>query len=123
MLYHYLLSICLTSLPRISYVQCTPEPDDLNPCENIMGRYWLRIAVWIVGIGALCLNIIVLLVVLRKRFNFSVPRFLMSNLAFADLCTAIYLLLLAYEDFVSKENYFNYAFTWQNGKVRLFSRK
>lgn len=102
---------------RKSNVQCSPEPDDLNPCEDIMGRCWLRISVWIVGIGALLSNFIVLLVVLRKSFNFSVPRFLMSNLAFADFCSAVYLLLLAYEDFASKENYFNYAFTWQNGTI------
>jgi hypothetical protein len=84
-----------------------------------MGFYWLRVCVWLVGIAALLANVVVMLVVFRKKFNYSVPRFLMSNLAFADFCTAIYLLLLAYEDLVSSEKYFNYAYTWQNGNYRV----
>ncbi|XP_026816863.1 lutropin-choriogonadotropic hormone receptor-like isoform X1 [Rhopalosiphum maidis] len=98
-----------------SDVKCWPQPNALNPCEDIMGFYWLRVCVWLVGIAALLANVVVMLVVFRKKFNYSVPRFLMSNLAFADFCTAIYLLLLAYEDLVSSEKYFNYAYTWQNG--------
>ncbi|XP_022166335.1 lutropin-choriogonadotropic hormone receptor-like isoform X2 [Myzus persicae] len=98
-----------------SDVQCWPQPDALNPCEDIMGFFWLRVSVWLVGSAALLANVVVLMVVFRKDFNHSVPRFLMSNLAFADFCTAIYLLLLAYEDLVSSEKYFNYAYSWQNG--------
>ncbi|KAF0773538.1 lutropin-choriogonadotropic hormone receptor-like, partial [Aphis craccivora] len=105
----------VTFCSRESDVKCWPQPNALNPCEDIMGFYWLRVCVWLVGIAALLANVVVLLVVFRKKFNYSVPRFLMSNLAFADFCTAIYLLLLAYEDLVSSEKYFNYAYTWQNG--------
>lgn len=105
----------MTFCSRESDVKCWPQPNALNPCEDIMGFYWLRVCVWLVGILALLANVVVLLVVFRKKFNYSVPRFLMSNLAFADFCTAIYLLLLAYEDLVSSEKYFNYAYTWQNG--------
>lgn len=81
-----------------------------------MGFYWLRVCVWLVGIAALLANLVVLLVAFRRRSSRSAPRFLMSNLAFADFCTAIYLLLLAYEDLESSEKYFNYAYSWQNGK-------
>lgn len=102
-----------------SDVKCWPQPDALNPCEDIMGFYWLRVSVWLVGSAALLANVVVLTVVFRKNFNHSVPRFLMSNLAFADFCTAIYLLLLAYEDLVSSEKYFNYAYTWQNGNYKI----
>ncbi|XP_050438466.1 lutropin-choriogonadotropic hormone receptor-like [Adelges cooleyi] len=98
-----------------SPVKCSPQPDALNPCEDIMGFFWLRMSVWIVGVTALLGNMIVLLVVIRKRANKSVPRFLMSNLAFADFCTAIYLLILAYQDFESSNKYFNYAYNWQTG--------
>ncbi|XP_060858786.1 lutropin-choriogonadotropic hormone receptor-like isoform X2 [Metopolophium dirhodum] len=96
-------------------VQCWPQPDAFNPCEDIMGFYWLRVCVWLVGIAALLANLVVMTVVFRKNFNHSVPRFLMCNLAFADFCTAIYLLLLAYKDLESSEKYFNYAYSWQNG--------
>lgn len=99
-------------------VKCWPQPNALNPCENIMGFDWLRICVWMVGITALLANMVVLLVLFCKRSHTSVSRFLMSNLAFADFCTAIYLLLLAYEDKESNETYFNYAYTWQNGNIK-----
>jgi len=134
MINHYVLywkeiQFCLpTSKPaginfcsRKSVVKCSPQPDALNPCEDIMGFYWLRISVWLVGSVALMANVVVLTVVFRKSFNNSVPRFLMSNLAFADFCTAVYLLLLAYEDLVSSEKYFNYAYTWQNGNYKILN--
>ncbi|XP_025407584.1 lutropin-choriogonadotropic hormone receptor-like isoform X2 [Sipha flava] len=105
----------ITKLAAKSNIECWPKPNALNPCEDIMGFFWLRICVWMVGILAFLANMVVLMVVFRRTLNCSVPRFLMSNLAFADFCTAIYLLLLAYEDLTSSEKYFNYAYTWQNG--------
>jgi len=102
---------------RKSDVKCWPQPDALNPCEDIMGFYWLRVCVWLVGIAGLLANLVVMTVVFRKNFSHSVPRFLMCNLAFADFCTAIYLLLLAYKDLESSETYFNYAYSWQNGNI------
>ncbi|XP_060520977.1 lutropin-choriogonadotropic hormone receptor-like isoform X2 [Cylas formicarius] len=37
---------------RKQNVNCIPEPNDLNPCEDIMGFTWLRNAVWLVVILA-----------------------------------------------------------------------
>lgn len=45
----------------------------------------------------------------------TVFRFLMSNLAFADLCMGLYLMLLACIDIHSIGEYFNFAFDWQFG--------
>ncbi|XP_050529471.1 lutropin-choriogonadotropic hormone receptor-like isoform X3 [Daktulosphaira vitifoliae] len=104
----------ITPITKLS-VKCLPRPDALNPCEDIMGFYWLRLCVWLVGVTALLGNMVVLLVMIRKRANKSVPRFLMCNLAFADFCTAIYLLLLAWQDLQSSDKYFNYAYHWQTG--------
>lgn len=109
-----------TFCSRKSGIKCWPQPNALNPCEDIMGFYWLRVSVWLVGISALMANLVVLLVVTRKKATNSVPRFLMSNLAFADFCTAVYLLLLAYEDLESSERYFNYAYNWQNGNYYIY---
>lgn len=33
-------------------VQCYPEPDAFNPCEDIMGNLGLRVAVWVVVVTA-----------------------------------------------------------------------
>lgn len=97
-------------------IECYPMPNALNPCEDVMGYQWLRIAVWIVVALAVVGNVAVLTVILFiKSENASVPRFLMCHLAFADLCLGLYLLLIASIDAHSMGEYFNYAFDWQYG--------
>ncbi|XP_060648906.1 lutropin-choriogonadotropic hormone receptor isoform X1 [Drosophila nasuta] len=97
-------------------VECYPMPNALNPCEDVMGYQWLRIAVWIVVALAVVGNVAVLTVILSiKSETASVPRFLMCHLAFADLCLGLYLLLIASIDAHSMGEYFNYAFDWQYG--------
>lgn len=45
----------------------------------------------------------------------TVSKFLISHLAFADLCLGIYLLLIASIDLHSMGEYFNFAYDWQYG--------
>ncbi|KAG5668602.1 hypothetical protein PVAND_016538 [Polypedilum vanderplanki] len=97
-------------------VQCHPKSDALNPCEDVMGKtLWLRVSVWIVVSLAVIGNSAVLVVLLTKRAELTVPEFLMCNLAFADLCMGIYLMLLGFMDLYSMNEYFNYAYDWQYG--------
>ncbi|CAJ0558117.1 unnamed protein product, partial [Mesorhabditis spiculigera] len=42
-----------------SSIECTPEPDALNPCENIVGYPLLRRAIWVVWIAAIVGNALV----------------------------------------------------------------
>ncbi|XP_046990869.1 thyrotropin receptor-like, partial [Schistocerca americana] len=96
-------------------VRCTPEPDALNPCEDIMGLPWLRGCVWVVVTAALLGNAAVLLVLLCSASDLTVPKFLMCHLATADFCMGLYLLALAAMDLKSMGFYFNYAYSWQIG--------
>ncbi|XP_016976568.1 lutropin-choriogonadotropic hormone receptor [Drosophila rhopaloa] len=97
-------------------IECYPMPNDLNPCEDVMGYQWLRISVWIVVALAVVGNVAVLTVILSIRPESTpVPRFLMCHLAFADLCLGVYLLLVASIDAHSMGAYFNYAYDWQYG--------
>ncbi|CAG9786943.1 unnamed protein product [Diatraea saccharalis] len=96
-------------------VQCTPVPDALNPCEDVMGWSWLRVSVWLVVVAAVCGNLAVLLVLLAAASERTVPRLLMCHLAFSDLCTGLYLFMLAVVDLRSYGVFFNYAFDWQYG--------
>ncbi|KAJ8722304.1 hypothetical protein PYW08_004706 [Mythimna loreyi] len=96
-------------------VECTPIPDALNPCEDVMGWSWLRASVWFVIAAAVVGNVAVLLVLLTNHTEITVPRFLMCHLAFSDLCTGIYLFMLAVVDLRSYGEFFNYAFDWQYG--------
>lgn len=47
-------------------------------------------------------------------------KFLIGNLAFADLCLGLYLFLLATIDLRSIGEYFNYGFDWQYGTMSPF---
>ncbi|XP_003262417.1 follicle-stimulating hormone receptor isoform X2 [Nomascus leucogenys] len=96
-------------------VTCSPKPDAFNPCEDIMGYNILRVLIWFISILAITGNIIVLVILTTSQYKLTVPRFLMCNLAFADLCIGIYLLLIASVDIHTKNQYHNYAIDWQTG--------
>ncbi|XP_065540734.1 thyrotropin receptor isoform X2 [Lathamus discolor] len=96
-------------------VICTPEPDEFNPCEDIMGYQFLRIVVWFVNLLAILGNIFVLCILLTSHYKLTVPRFLMCNLAFADFCMGLYLLLIASVDLYTRSEYYNHAIEWQTG--------
>ncbi|XP_007190105.2 follicle-stimulating hormone receptor isoform X2 [Balaenoptera acutorostrata] len=96
-------------------VTCSPEPDAFNPCEDIMGYDILRVLIWFISILAITGNTLVLMVLITSQYKLTVPRFLMCNLAFADLCIGIYLLLIASVDIHTKSQYHNYAIDWQTG--------
>ncbi|XP_068082064.1 lutropin-choriogonadotropic hormone receptor [Anabrus simplex] len=107
--------LCGTIVKNYRDVRCYPVPDAFNPCEDLMGNWWLRIFVWLVALLALLGNLAVLIVMLSSRFRMTVPKFLMCNLAVADLCMGVYLLLIAIMDSKSMGQYFNYAIDWQSG--------
>ncbi|XP_060686855.1 lutropin-choriogonadotropic hormone receptor-like [Hemiscyllium ocellatum] len=94
---------------------CTPEPDAFNPCEDIMGYNILRVLIWFINILAILGNVIVFIVLVISQNKLTVPRFLMCNLAFADLCMGLYLLLIASVDLSTRSQYYNYAIDWQTG--------
>uniref|UniRef100_UPI00398EDC53 lutropin-choriogonadotropic hormone receptor-like n=1 Tax=Pristiophorus japonicus TaxID=55135 RepID=UPI00398EDC53 len=94
---------------------CTPVPDAFNPCEDIMGYNILRILIWFINILAIVGNFVVFIVLVINQNKLTVPRFLMCNLAFADLCMGLYLLLIASFDLSTKSQYYNYAIDWQTG--------
>ncbi|XP_028620987.1 follicle-stimulating hormone receptor isoform X2 [Grammomys surdaster] len=96
-------------------VTCSPKPDAFNPCEDIMGYNILRVLIWFISILAITGNTTVLVVLTTSQYKLTVPRFLMCNLAFADLCIGIYLLLIASVDIHTKSQYHNYAIDWQTG--------
>ena len=77
-----------------------------------MGFGWLRITVWFVVVCALLGNLTVLVVTMGSHSH-SVAKFLMCNLAFADLLLGIYLLMLASFDLHTIGVYFAYAIPWQ----------
>uniref|UniRef100_A0A3Q1EDQ2 Lutropin-choriogonadotropic hormone receptor n=1 Tax=Acanthochromis polyacanthus TaxID=80966 RepID=A0A3Q1EDQ2_9TELE len=94
---------------------CTPEEDAFNPCEDIAGFGFLRVAIWFINILAIAGNLTVLLVFFTSRNKLTVPRFLMCQLAFADLCIGVYLLMIATVDLRTRGRYSQHAIEWQTG--------
>lgn len=91
-------------------------PDELNPCEDVMGSNLLRGSVWVVVTLTVSGNACVLVVLFSNRSELTVTKFLMCNLAFADFCMGLYLLLIASIDLHSMGEYFNFAYDWQYGE-------
>ncbi|KAM6916602.1 lutropin-choriogonadotropic hormone receptor [Xenentodon cancila] len=97
------------------FVMCTPKPDAFNPCEDLLGFPFLRCLTWIITVFAVAGNLAVLVVLLISHHKLTISRFLMCNLAFADLCMGLYLMLIAFMDYHSRHEYYNHATDWQTG--------
>nr|WJL97505.1 lethal hybrid rescue variant 2 [Carassius auratus] len=96
-------------------LQCSPEADAFNPCEDIAGFSFLRVAIWFINVLAIVGNLTVLLVLFTSRCKLTVPKFLMCHLAFADLCIGVYLLMIATVDLMTRGHYSQHAIEWQTG--------
>ncbi|UYV81763.1 TSHR [Cordylochernes scorpioides] len=113
-----LLAFCgnLSVSARYRHVKCSPEPDAFNPCEDVLGNAGLRACAWLVVVAAVLGNLAVMVVLMSNRFTMSVSKFLMCNLAFADMCMGVYLLVIVAVDAHTMGAYFNYAIDWQHGE-------
>ncbi len=94
---------------------CTPLPDALNPCEDVISHGFLRVLVWVISLLAITANLLVMFILLTSRQKLSVTRFLLGHLAFADFCMGLYLLLIASVDLYTHSHYYHYAIAWQTG--------
>nr|XP_039257977.1 thyrotropin receptor-like [Styela clava] len=104
-------------------VKCTPEPDAFNPCENVLGTSVLPAISWIVSALAIIGNFFVILVLsvvtcdrsCARQHHLSVQKFLVLNLAVADMCMGVYLLMVSSMDARSSGEYYKYGVEWQTG--------
>ena len=101
------------SVIRLDPVNCYPEPDALRPCDDIMGNVYLTSISWIVSFIAVLTNGIVFGVLVMSRRQFTVTKFLIINLAFADLCLGLYLFVLTCASIDTTGKYYNSVYSWQ----------
>ena len=96
-------------------VTCTPQPDAFHPCYDIIEYLHLRIAIWFVIVSAVVGNILVVAVLTYTMIKktVTVPQMLITNLAAADFCLAVYLIFIASADLDTAGNYQNEAFNWE----------
>lgn len=84
-----------------------------------MGNWALRVPVWFIWFSAVIGNLFVVVVIATSHFRLTVSKFLMCNLAVADLCIGLHLLLIAGVDACSIGAYFNSAIDWQEGEKNV----
>lgn len=102
-------------------IRCLPEPDSFSPCENLLGNEFLTISSTFVALVALFGNFIVVAALLliavdqsrSQKRHLPVPRFLILNLAFADFCLGVFILLLVVMDRKTNGMYYKYGMEWQ----------
>ena len=75
-------------------------------------------AAWFVSCASVVGNLLVIVILMESSRFHSMPvsKFLMVNLAIADLCMGFYLFLIVGMDVNTIGVYFNYAIDWQNGE-------
>ncbi|CAB4001301.1 probable glyco hormone G- coupled receptor [Paramuricea clavata] len=105
----------INTVPPSRPLNCTPEPTAFQPCEDVMGADWLTAVSFIIAPFALCGNFVVLVVFLCLARNYNVSRFLVTNLALADLSMGVYLLSLVIESVITSGEYYKHVERFQFG--------
>ncbi|XP_065655267.1 follicle-stimulating hormone receptor [Hydra vulgaris] len=102
-------------------IECTPEPDAFNPCQDVMGSNELRGFSWIIGICAIIGNVFQLVILFYSRQELTVYKLLMYNLGVSNLLMGIYLIVLCCVDAYTFGKYYNYVQSWQfKGGCQVF---
>ena len=103
---------------------CTAaQQSHLDSCTRLMPNTVLRVAMWILGFGALIGNSAVLVIRFRSRRDRGSREqfFFISNLAMADWIMGIYMIIIASADVYYGKYYFLYAPIWRESALCRFT--
>ena len=112
----------ISAIPGFNYSKCktTYLKSPLSHCASLMRNHVLRVFIWIIGIGALIGNSVVIIWRCRQRTETCENKthsFLVLNLAISDLVMGFYMLIIAIADLQFGEKYFNGAERWRSSAV------
>ncbi|KAJ8048161.1 hypothetical protein HOLleu_00352 [Holothuria leucospilota] len=116
---------CLNFAPSSN--NCYPRPGPFSGCENLMQNSFLRMSLWLLGISAVVGNGFVVTFRIYRRDVFPnrdrtpVQPILITNLAIADFCMGIYLIIIAGADLTYDNVYFRYSELWQTSGLCKFA--
>ncbi|KAJ8027080.1 hypothetical protein HOLleu_32116 [Holothuria leucospilota] len=116
---------CLKSSPPRD--ECYPKAGPFSGCENLMQNSFLRMSLWLLGIAAVVGNGYVIIFRIYRQDIF--PRrgrnpaqpILVVNLAIADFCIGVYLIILAWKDLAFDNVYYRYSEIWQTSALCKFA--
>ena len=98
-------------------VNCSPGPNELSPCANLIDPWPLRAVVWLLWIVTILGNGTVLFISIATKEKMEVFQFLICCLAFSNFCMGVYLAFLSAVDIrtYGEISFFQSALYWQNG--------
>lgn len=116
---------CLESSPPLS--ECYPKASQFSGCENLMQNSFLRMNLWLLGTAAVLGNgFVVIFRICRKdifpsRDGNPTQPILIMNLAIADFCIGVYMIIIAGADLTYQNVYYRYSEIWQTGGLCKFA--
>ncbi|XP_064078759.1 relaxin receptor 1-like isoform X2 [Macrobrachium nipponense] len=97
-----------------SVPDCWPKTDGVSSFEHLLVRMELRVGVWLVAMLTLLGNMTVLFGRVLNRDDNKILSLFIRNLAVADLCTGVYLLVMASKDLQFRSEYHEHAYYWMS---------
>ncbi len=107
--------ICECYVPN--NVQCTAT-DSRSPyltCDRLLSDRALVVAMWLIGLNALCGNLFVLIWRIKETPTNKVNSLLLSNLAASDFLMGLYMLIIATADIYFGDQFPMYSESWISG--------
>ncbi|XP_070531728.1 uncharacterized protein [Ptychodera flava] len=105
---------------------CLPTPNEFSSCEDLLKERLIGSMMWIIGFVALLGNAVVIMFpfLVKRPDNITVServdKFLMLNLAGADLLTGIYMVIIASMDQAYRDEYYLHDDQWRGGAACKF---
>ena len=86
-------------------------------CKRMLDKFLLRMSMWVLGMSALVLNLIVFCFRYVEKDGGKVQKFLISNLSLSDLLMGVSMVLLAGADAYFGVYFPSYASIWRSGSL------
>ena len=107
--------VCECYVP--DYVICSAA-DNRSPyltCDRLLSDRALLVVMWLIGLGALCGNLFVLIWRKKETDIHVVNSILLQNLAASDLLMGVYMLIIASADIYFGDNFPMQSESWRSG--------
>ena len=110
--------ICDCFVPEGAQRENCNAADDRSPyltCERLLSDRVLMVMMWVIGLGAVFGNTLVLVLRQKNMVKNKVQDLLLSNLALSDLMMGVYMLIIASADLYFADNFPMESESWRSG--------
>ena len=98
-------------------IECYPRPNPLNPCDNLLDPWPIRVAIWAVWVLTLLGNVAILFIMIAAREKMEASQLFICVLAFSNTLLGVYLAFIAMVDIrtLGERSFYQSALEWQKG--------